>query len=297
MLNLNDLYLFAQVVECRGFASASRHTGIPKATLSKRIAALEQQLDVRLIQRTSRSFLVTEIGLEFYRHAAAMLLEAAAAENVVRGRLSEPSGTVRISASVPTAQLLLTPLLPGFALKYPQVLINLEATDRFVDIVQEGFDLILRDHFAKLPDSGLVQRHVGVDPVCVVASPDYLREFGVPGSPEELSQHRGLLTGGSATTWTLRHKDKQQVSVTPIPRFIANDTTALLSALDLGLGVCCLPLSLCRTQLAAGRLMHLLPDWTAGSVTTTLLMPHRRGLLPAVRLAADFLIENLRNKF
>lgn len=297
MLNLNDLYLFAQVVECRGFASASRHTGIPKATLSKRVAILEQELGVRLIQRTSRSFLVTEIGLEFYRHAAAMLLEAEAAENAVRGRLSEPRGIVRISASVPTAQLLLAPLLPQFASKFPQVLIEMEAADRFVDIVQEGFDLVLRDHFAKLPDSGLVQRHVGIDPVVVVASPAYVREFGLPNSPHELSQHQGLLTGGTESAWSLVGGDNQQVKVTPIPRFIANDTTTLLSALDLGLGICCLPLTLCREQLNAGRLVHLLPDWTAGSVTTTLLMPHRRGLLPAVRLLADFLIENLKNKF
>lgn len=296
MLNLNDLYLFARVVDCRGFASASRLTGIPKATLSKRVAALEQQLGVRLIQRTSRSFLVTEVGLDFYRHAAAVLIEAEAAENVVRGRLSEPGGTVRLSASVPTAQILLAPLLPVLARKYPKVLIELDATDRFVDIVQEGFDLVLRDHFAKLPDSGLVQRHVGVDPVCVVASPAYLRESGVPAVPEELALHQGLLTGGAAFTWSLYRADKRQVTVAPIPRFIANDTTALLSALDLGLGVCCLPLSLCRAQLESGKLRHLLPDWSAGSVTTTLLMPHRRGLLPGVRLVADFLIEHLSDK-
>lgn len=293
MLNLNDLYIFAQVVECRGFASASRHTGIPKATLSKRIAALEDELGVRLIQRTSRSFLVTEVGLDLYRHAAAMLIEAEAAESAVRDRLNEPSGTVRISASVPTAQALLAPLLPQFALKYPKVLVDLNSTDRFVDIVQEGFDLVLRDHFAKLPDSGLVQRLVAVDPIYLVASPSYVSEVGAPTSPQDLVHHHGLLTSNAATTWSLSRADKYQVSVAPTARFVANETTALLSALELGLGICCLPLSLCCRELDAGRLVHLLPGWTAGSVTTTLLMPHRRGLLPAVRLMADYLIENL----
>lgn len=302
MLNLNDLYLFVQAVDCQGFARASRQLGIPKATLSKRVAALEKELGARLIQRTSRSFVITDTGQDFYRHAAAMLIEAEAAENSVRGRLAEPSGPVRITASIPTAQLALAPLLPELARTYPKLRIELEATDRFVDVVQEGFDIVLRDHFAKLPDSGLVQRQVCVDPVCLVASPAYLNEFGTPQRPQDLAAHHGLLTATSATSWSLIPINKnihqntaanEAVKVSPIPRFTANDTTTLISAVNQGLGITCLPRQLCLAELLSGSFVQVLPEWTAGEVTTTLLVPHRRGMLPSVRTVVDFLVERL----
>src|SRR3990170_2884020 len=155
MLNLNDLLVFVRVVDHGGFAAASRALGIPKSTLSQRLSALEKAIGVRLVQRTSRSFVVTEIGRDFHRHAAAMLIEAEAAEHVVKGRLAEPSGTVRITASLPIAQFRLAPLLPRLAASYPKIRIMLHVTDRFVDIVQEGFDIAIRHHFAPLPDTDL----------------------------------------------------------------------------------------------------------------------------------------------
>ena len=151
MLNLNDLFYFVQIVEHGGLAPAGRALGIPKSTLSKRLLELERDTGTRLIQRTSRSFAVTEIGQDLYRHAAAMMIEAEAAENVIKGRLAEPSGTVRITAAIPTAQNMLADLLPRLAHAYPKVRIVLHATDRFVDIVQEGFDIALRAHRLPLP--------------------------------------------------------------------------------------------------------------------------------------------------
>ncbi len=189
MLNLNDLQYFVHVVDHGGFTAASRKLGIPKSTLAKRVALLENELNVRLIQRSSRRFTVTELGREFYRHAAAMAIEAEAAEQVVRGRLAEPSGLVRITASVPTAQLSLRAPLIELAQAYPKIRIALHASDRFVDVVQEGFDIAVRDHFAPLPDSGLVQKHIGVDPIYLVASPDYVFRQGAPHHPAELDQH------------------------------------------------------------------------------------------------------------
>lgn len=295
MLNLNDLYLFVQAVDYQGFSNASRQLGIPKATLSKRVAALEDDLGVRLIQRTSRCFTITEAGKDFYRHAAAMIVEAEAAENSVRGRLAEPCGRVRISASVPTAQISLVPHLSEIALVYPKLLIELEVTDRFVDVIQEGFDLVIRDHFSKLPDSELIQRHLCIDPVCLVASADYIAQFGIPGSPHELANHQGLLTSPSETSWLLANAAGEKIDVTPKPRFISNETTTLLDAARKGLGITCLPLSLCNKELAAQELVQVLPEWNAGIVTTTLLMPHRRGQLPSVRAVADFLVERFNN--
>ncbi len=289
VLNLNDLVLFAAAVEHGGFAAASRRLGVPKSTISKRVAELEEELSARLIHRTSRSFTLTELGRDFYEHARAALIETEAAEAVVRRRQAEPSGTVRITASVPTAQMHLAPHLPALSQTYPQLRVQVEVTDRFVDLVQEGIDIAVRDHFAPLPDSGLVQRSLRTDRIVLVAAPDYLDQASALESPEDLARHDGLLTGASATSWRLVGPDAQTQSATPSPRMVANETTVLIGAAIAGLGVVCLPESFCRDAIADGRLRRVLPHWTAGTVTTTLVMPHRRGQLPAVRATVDVL--------
>jgi DNA-binding transcriptional LysR family regulator len=293
MLDLNDLVVFVQVVDHGGFAAASRALGIPKSTLSQRLSALETAVGARLIQRTSRSFVVTEIGRDLYRHAAAMLIEAEAAEHVVKGRLAEPSGTVRITASMPIAQFRLAPLLPRLAASYPKIRIMLHVTDRFVDIVQEGFDIAIRNHFAPLPNTDLVQRRVYFDPTWLVASMDYIQDKGMPARAEEVSRFDGLMASASETVWRLHDGEGAVAEVTPSPRYVANETVSLLEAAKAGLGVACLAASFCAPLVASGALVRLLPDWTAGGVTTTLLMPHRRGQLPSVRVVIDQLIAEL----
>lgn len=293
MLNLNDLYYFVQVLDHGGFAAASRLSGVPKSTLAKRVAALESDLGVRLIQRTSRRFTVTELGQDFYRHASAMLIEAEAAENVVKGRLAEPSGIVRITASIPTAQHALAEPLLELAGRYPKLRIALHATDRFVDLVQEGFDIAVRDHFAPLPDSGLVQRRVDSDPVLLLASPGYVERRGAPSHPGELAGHDGLVTYSSSGAWQLESEGGEKAEGRPVPRMAADESSVLLRAARAGFGIACLPRKLCRDDLGAGTLVRLLPGWSAGQVTTSLLMPHRRGQLPSVRAVADLLTERI----
>ena len=253
-------------------------------------------IGVRLVQRTSRSFAVTEIGRDFHRHAAAMLIEAEAAEHVVKGRLAEPSGTVRITASLPIAQFRLAPLLPRLAASYPKVRIMLDVTDRFVDIVQEGFDIALRNHFTPLPNTELVQRRIDFDPVWLVASVEYLREKGMPAQPEDVGRLDGLMASPSGTAWRLQNDQGVVAEVTPSPRYVANETICLLEAAKAGLGVACLAASFCAPLIASGALARILPDWTAGGVATTLLMPHRRGQLPSVRVVADQLIAELSQR-
>lgn len=294
MLNLNDLVLFVAAVEQGGFAAASRRLGIPKSTISKRVAELEDALSARLIHRTSRAFALTELGRDFYEHARAALIEAEAAEATVRRRQAEPSGTVRISASVPAAQLYLAAQLPRLAHAYPKLQVQLDVTDRFVDVVQENVDIAVRSHFAPLPDSGLVQRPVMVEPVILVAAPDYLAARGTPQSPLELQTHDGLLTSPSATAWQLLHDSGERAQTVPRPAFVANESMVLIGAAIAGLGIVCLPERMCREAIAAAQLARVLPEWNAGSVTTTLVMPHRRGQLPAVRATLEFLVEGFR---
>lgn len=293
-MNLNDLTLFAQAVESGGFAPAARRFSVPKSTLSKRVAALEASLGVRLIERNSRSFRLTDTGHDFYQHARAALVEVESAQQVVQSRLAEPSGTVRLTAAVPVVQFQLAPHLPALARTWPRLQLQLHASDRFVDLVQEGFDIALRSHFAPLPDSGLVQRTLMVEPVVLVAAPAYLREHGVPRQPADLAAHHGLLTAVDATRWTLS-KDKGDAvqSIEPQPRLVANESVALLHAATAGLGIVCLPETICQHHVARGELVRVLPRWAAGSVTTTALVPHRRSLLPSVRAVLDFLSAQL----
>ena len=293
LFNLNDLHLFVQAVDSGSFTAAARHLGIPKSTVSKRVAELEARLGVRLIQRTSRSFALTELGREFFQHAQASMIEAEMAEGIVRRHLAEPAGSVRLTASVPTAQFTLTEHLPALAARYPKLRLSVHVTDRFVDIVQEGFDIALRSHRGPLPDSALVQRKLASHPFLILASPDYISKHGQPRRPEELAEHATIMTSLTENQWRLYtdHGDEALVSLQSV--MAADEPYVLMETAAAGLGITCLPTSVCRKALADGRLVRVLPEWTAGSIETTILMPHRRGQLPAVRAVVDFLAEQL----
>ncbi|WP_354346384.1 LysR substrate-binding domain-containing protein [Phyllobacterium ifriqiyense] len=289
MMNLNDLYLFVQAVEGGSFSEAGRRLGIPKSTISKRIAELETGLGARLIHRTSRSFSLSDAGRDFFNHARGALIEAEAAENIVRSRMAEPSGTVRLTASIPATQFYLADFLPVIAGTYPKINLEMHASDRFVDLVQEGYDLAIRSHFAPLPDSDLIQKQLMLEPIFVVASPGYISARGAPATPHDLINHFGLLTAPGAETWHLVSDTGVAVAAKPIRRMMANESIALIKAAIAGLGLTCLPSSICASAIRSGDLVRVLPGWSAGTVTTTLLMPHRRGQLPSVRAVVEFL--------
>ncbi|WP_323123267.1 LysR substrate-binding domain-containing protein [Burkholderia alba] len=297
MLNLNDIYYFVQVVENKGITAAARALGMAKSSLSRRIHGLETALGARMIQRTPRGFVITEIGEAFYRHAVAMLVEADAAENVVRQRMAEPSGMIRFSSSVATAQLLLADLIPKFMAGHPRVSIVQHASNRQVDLLQEGFDLCLRAHFEPLPDSTLVQRPLVQTSWHLFAGPAYLQRKGVPDTPSALAAHDGIAFGGVQNTyeWRLSHALlPDQAQTIPFNALLCSDDMATLKAAACqGMGIVALPgYAGCR-EAAEGRLVRVLPDWVAGVSTISLLMVSRRGLLPSVRAFVDFLAEHV----
>lgn len=289
MYNLNDLVFFVQAVETGSFAAAGRRLGQPKSTVSKRVAELEAALGVRLIHRTSRHFALTETGRDVYDHTRAAVIEAEAAETIVRRRQAEPSGAVRITTSVPTAQFHLADRLHELARSFPRLSLELHVTDRFIDLVQEGFDIALRSHFAPLPDSGLIQRRIAAEPIILVAAPDYLEARSEPSTPEALREHDGLIVSATARSWRLTDKDGHLEDVELKPRLTADESVVLMKSAIAGLGIACLPESIVAVALIQGTLKRVLPDWTAGGVTTTLLTPHRRGQLPSVRAVIEFL--------
>ncbi|EYC50494.1 LysR family transcriptional regulator [Hylemonella gracilis str. Niagara R] len=289
-MNLNDLQFFVASVDAGGFAAAARRLGVPKSTVSKRVAMLEDSLSARLIQRSSRRFVLTDVGTAVLDHARAALIEAEAAQAVVRERQAEPSGLVRVTSSIPTAQGLLARHLPTLALRYPRLQLQLEVTDRFVDLVQEGYDLALRSHRAPLPDSGLLQRRLLVEAIVLVAAPAYLASAPRLVQPQDLVDHAGLLVGRQATVWRLEASGAAFCEVAPRPVMVANESVVLMEAARAGLGIACLPEPLCEPAFASGALRRVLPDWHAGNITTTAVMPHRRGQLPAVRAVLEFLV-------
>ncbi len=169
--DLNDLYYFAQVVDHQGFAPAGRVLGIPKSKLSRRVAMLEERLGVRLIQRSTRRFSVTELGQTYYAHCKAMLVEAEAAESAIEQTRAEPSGLVRMSCPVALLHARVGDMIADFMAANPKVIVHLEATNRRVDVVAEGIDLAVRVRVPPLEDSDLVMRVLAERAWCFVASP------------------------------------------------------------------------------------------------------------------------------
>jgi DNA-binding transcriptional LysR family regulator len=297
LLDLDDLYYFVQVVEKKGISAAARALDLPKSSVSRHILALEAALEVRLIQRTTRSFAVTDVGQEFYRHAVATLIEAETAEDIVRRRTAAPSGTIRFSCPVALAQLALADLIVQFMTLNPHVRIVQHATNRFVDPVQEGFDVCLRAHSTPLPDSSLIQRHLVDIPWRLFAARSYLLRKGAPTTPEELSRHDGigLRQGEETHLWTLgkeKHPD-QTTEVAYSPRLLSDDMITLKVAACQGHGIVALPEYVGREEVQSGVLIRVLPRWHAGIATVSTLLPSRRGLLPSVRAFMDYLSEHV----
>ncbi|MEW6450272.1 MAG: LysR substrate-binding domain-containing protein [Pseudomonadota bacterium] len=293
MLDLNDFFYFVQVVDRGGFTAASRTLRIPKSTLSHRIQQLETQLGVRLLNRTSRRFGVTDAGGEFYRHAVTMLREAELAETAIRHRLNEPTGTVRCTAGIATMQFAMRGLLADFLVRHPKVNVVAHANDQFVDIVGENFDVAVRAHSGPLPDSTLVQRTLTPAPWFLFAGTAYVAANGPLRTPRDLAKHPSLfmMRSGVNPIWRLRREDsrREEVVVPLTPRLLIDDMLSLKQAAVSGLGVVALPSYVCRDEVKSGALRRILPDWIAGDSTLTALMPYRQGLLPSVRAFVEHL--------
>ena len=210
MLDLNDYFHFVQVVDRGGFTAASRTLQIPKSTLSHRIQQLEAALGVRLLNRTSRLVRTTDAGDEFYRHAVAMLREAERAETAIRHRLSEPIGTVRFTAAVATMQFAVRHMVADFLVRYPRIDVVAHATDQYVDIVAENYDIAIRAHSDPLPDSTLVQRTLAPAPWLLFAGAAYLDANGSPQTPDDLKNHPSLfmIRTGVVPAWRLRRSNE-----------------------------------------------------------------------------------------
>jgi len=293
--DLNDLYFFAAVVEHGGFSAAGRALGVPKSRLSKRVAQLEERLGVRLLQRTTRRFVVTEVGERFYAHCRAVLEEAQAAQDAVDELRAEPRGVVRLSCPVSLTQTVLADVLPNFLALYPKMQVRVVSSDRRVDVIGEGYDLAIRVRTKLDTDANLVVRSFGQSRTLLVASPTLLNALGRPTVPAELSKLPGLSMREheGAQVWELVSATGQQVNVEMQARLITGDFAVLLESARRGLGVTLLPDFVCAPAITRGDLEVVLPDWSVPEGIMHFVYPSRRGMLPGVRALVDFLAERL----
>lgn len=291
-IDLNDLWLFAKVVEHGGFSQAGRALGLQKAKLSRRVAQLEERLGVRLIQRTTRSFSVTEAGQGFYRHCQAMLVEAEAAEAFIAVNRAEPRGTLRVACPVALLHSSIGDMIVDYMVAHPQVRVVLDATNRRVDLVAEGVDIAIRVRPPPLEDSDLVVRVLAERAWTIAGSPALIERVGRPAAPGDLSHLPTVDLGAPNQThvWELLNQDGSAVEVFHSPQLCTDDMIMLKKAGVEGVGFIMLPSMMVVDEVRRGALIPVLDGWRHRVGLVHAVYPSRRGLLPSVRSLIDFLV-------
>ncbi|MEL6618124.1 MAG: LysR substrate-binding domain-containing protein [Pseudomonadota bacterium] len=294
-MDLNDAFYFVQVVEKGGFSAAARALNIPKSRLSRRVRQLEDDLGVRLLQRTSRIVTTTEIGKEYYRHAHDALARFEVAEVAVRRKTNTMEGTVTVSCSVGMAQFGLDLILPRFLQDNPGVTVVQRASNQMEDLIKGGIDVAIRGHMDSLPDSRLIQMRLARVEWHLFCSPEFHDALDQGDDPVALAGQPALVLGrpGATHQWVLSGCDGQSASVPCRVRFASDDMSTLKNAAALSLGIVALPAYVCRSEIDAGTLVRVLPGWTAGNPQISLLMPSRQGMLPACEAFLKFLKQEL----
>ncbi|AYO82515.1 LysR substrate-binding domain-containing protein [Methylobacterium brachiatum] len=284
--NLNDYVYFAEVVAHGGYAAAGRALREPKSKLSRRISALEARLGVRLIERSSRRFRVTEVGQSFYERCRAMMLEAERAEALVAEAQAEPHGRIRMSCPANLAKVI-SAIARGFLARYPKVQLQLVVTDRAVDLIEERVDLALRVRRALTSDASLTLRVLGNSRWILVASPQTASQLDADIADLASFETLGTNDEAGEVTWTLERDDGAVHVLRHEPRMTCADYAVLCDAAADGLGVAFLPDHACAAHVASGKLVRIFRDWRSKDGIVHLVFTTRRGLPPAVRALID----------
>ena len=292
MDRLTSMEIFARVVETESFTAAAQRLGLSRAAVSKRIQQLESELGTRLLNRTTRQVLPTEIGLAFYDRCIRVLHEAEDAENFVRQLHSEPKGLLRINAPQSFGTLHLAPALAKFAAAYPDLGISVTLNDRIVSLFEENFDVALR--VSRNVPSNLIGHRISPIKIVLVASPDYLARRGHPAHPDDLADHTCLQYSYLATgnAWLLRGADGEHRVPVRSP-FLANSGDMLLEAAIAGLGITIVPNFIAWCALASGRLEAILTDYSSPDLS--LFAVHAAEAQPSAKVR--LLVEYLSDRF
>jgi DNA-binding transcriptional LysR family regulator len=285
-VDIDDLRTFVEVADAGGVTSAARRLGIAKSIVSRRLIRLEEELGVQLLARSTRGAVVTEAGATFREHAARICAEMESACEGVRPT-GDLRGRLRIAAPLTFGPTHLAPVLAELGRRHPALHIQTCYSDRYVDMVADGFDCAIR--LGNLEDSGLVARRIAPMTGSLVASPDYLARFGTPDQPEALLTHNALLQGTEA--WRLKKGDKT-VTLHPRGTFKADNGTALLAAALAGLGIAALPEFLIADQVASGALVRLLNEYPLPPGGLYVMRPAALNPPRKIRVLIDLLIEH-----
>jgi DNA-binding transcriptional LysR family regulator len=290
--DLNSLVIFAQVVESNSFVKAAHHLQIPTSTVSRRIAELEKQLGVRLIDRSTRRLRLTDVGSEVLEHAQRTAELSETVTNIASQHAANVSGNLRVSAPPSISDSLLAPVICRFQQEYPDVRVQVFITERIVDQIAEGVDLAFR--VGDLEDSSLVVRHVLTYRHQLVASPAYLEKCKPPKRPSDLKLHRLLAFSfwTPHSTWRFTHaRTNQSDSITFQPHLSMNEYSGLAAALLAGIGIGELPPIVQPEVLRSGRLVEVMPAWHFRPFKLSIVQLANRYVPRAVRIFKDFAAE------
>ena len=296
MQNLNDYYFFVQVVKFQGFTKASEALSITKSKLSRHISDLEERLSVRLIQRNTRKFTVTDIGQQFYEHCLKILEDVNEAENFIFSTLNdELCGTIKITCPVALVEFPVGKIIAEFMQKHPEVQVNLIATNERVDIIDQGVDLAIRVRSLPLENSDLIVRDLDAWEHALVVSASLMKNLKTPTILDDLTELPCIGLNRPKHFWDFHHINPNEVKqVQFFPRLRTDSFSAMKSAVIAGIGVASIPKVFIREELKTGELIHLFPDWQLPKGVIHVAYASRQGMLPAVRELLNFLLEQFK---
>lgn len=298
MKRLDDLLLFAEVVQQAGFAAAARSLGMQRSKVSRRVAELEKLMGVRLLQRNTRCVSLTTVGEQIYGHARKLADEARAAFNVAAEMNGEPRGVLRITAPATFSAAALMPVIAEFCHLYPQVDLLIDTRNWVPDLVAEGFDLGFCAQTGRLADSSLVARTIGDVPMIMAISPALLEPCGQLSHPDQLSRFRLFARAAQAGVKTLRflHPSQGEHAIEYMPHVMTGSVAVLQSAVIAGMGAACMPRHLCKDALRANQLVdafRLQAGWQPEPTTMYAMLPARQGATLSTRLFLEFALPKL----
>jgi DNA-binding transcriptional LysR family regulator len=291
-MDLNDIVVFTKVVETRSFTGAADVLGLPKSTVSRKLAQLEERLGVRLVQRTTRKLALTEIGEAYYERCSRIVADVASAEQLVTDMQATPRGRLRVTAAVDFSSRFLGTIVADFLAQHQDINVELEATDRVVDLIDEGFDVAVR--FGQMPESTLIARRLCTVSLVLCAAPSYLARHGTPAQVEELDEHDHVLFTPISRnqTWTITNGEASYEFGRPA-RLASNNLGSIVEATRAGAGVALVSEAMVTDALTSGALVRLLPAWTTPPLEVHAVYPARQNLPPRLTLFLDHLAKAL----
>ncbi|CAE6936623.1 Bacterial regulatory helix-turn-helix protein [Vibrio sp. B1REV9] len=294
MDQLSAMRAFVRVVQTGSFSATGREMNTSQTTISKKVAALEKKIGVKLLARSSRDHALTPAGAKYYQTCVDILGELDEAETEARSEVASPQGTVRISAPVAFGRILLAPIMAEFFQRYPDIKVDLRLSDRHTDLISDGIDVAIRAR--QLEDSTLIARHLFDNPMLALAAPSYLDRNGTPKKPDDLTQHNCLIYSGmqEVNIWRFTKEDKEH-SVAVSGNFQSDNGDVLLEVALTGMGIVILPIWMVESHIKAGRLKQVMSDYLGQNLPFNAVYLQSRYTPLKVRCLIDYLKEKLPN--